>query len=234
MVQAQCKITRAFVDLYGYPLLGLDAKNAAQRGPAGEFSARGPRRAPATLPAALPRDTPPLPHTNALVRASCRATARRHARHQGRRAARADALAPQESVAARTHAHIVRRRRRDGATITRNATRSFTQEGDGIYTRTNGAGLASLEAGATVSVVGRLTGDSSIETSDGVQINLVEPSEAAQTMMPASGCVEVVGTVRDTGSVSPLRVAAFGDDFDLKNYDDLVGLAGDKYAALFR
>ena len=108
------------------------------------------------------------------------------------------------------------------------------QEGDGIYTRTNGAGLASLEAGATVSVVGRLTGDSSIETSDGVQINLVEPSEAAQTMMPASGCVEVVGTVRDTGSVSPLRVAAFGDDFDLKNYDDLVGLAGDKYAALFR
>ena len=89
-------------------------------------------------------------------------------------------------------------------------------------------------ASATVSVVGRLTGDSSIETSDGVQINLVEPSEAAQTMMPASGCVEVVGTVRDTGSVSPLRVAAFGDDFDLKNYDDLIGLAGDKYAALFR
>ena len=138
-----------------------------------------------------------------------------HARHKGRRAA------------ARTHTHIVRRRRRD---ITPNT----TQEGDGIYTRTNGAGLASLEAGATVSVVGRLTGDSSIETSDGVQINLVEPSEAAQTMMPASGCVEVVGTVRDTGSVSPLRVAAFGDDFDLKNYDDLIGLAGDKYAALFR
>ena len=137
--------------------------------------------------------------------------------------------APQEAVfrvAPRTHAHIVRRRRRDTATP--------AQEGDGIYTRTNGAGLASLEAGATVSVVGRLTGDSSIETSDGVQINLVEPSEAAQTMMPASGCVEVVGTVRDTGSVSPLRVAAFGDDFDLKNYDDLVGLAGDKYAALFR
>ena len=126
----------------------------------------------------------------------------------------------------RTHAHIVRRRRRDTTTP--------AQEGDGIYTRTNGAGLASLEAGATVSVVGRLTGDSSIETSDGVQINLVEPSEAAQTMMPASGCVEVVGTVRDTGSVSPLRVAAFGDDFDLKNYDDLIGLAGDKYAALFR
>ena len=131
----------------------------------------------------------------------------------------------------RTHARHKKprapRRRRD---ITPNT----TQEGDGIYTRTNGAGLASLEAGATVSVVGRLTGDSSIETSDGVQINLVEPSEAAQTMMPASGCVEVVGTVRDTGSVSPLRVAAFGDDFDLKNYDDLVGLAGDKYAALFR
>ncbi len=129
----------------------------------------------------------------------------------------------------RTHTHPDRahpRRRRDTTTP--------AQEGDGIYTRTNGAGLASLEAGATVSVVGRLTGDSSIETSDGVQINLVEPSEAAQTMMPASGCVEVVGTVRDTGSVSPLRVAAFGDDFDLKNYDDLIGLAGDKYAALFR
>ena len=62
-----------------------------------------------------------------------------------------------------------------------------------------------------------------------MQINLVEPSEAAQTMMPASGCVEVVGTVRDAGSVSPLRaVAAFGDDFDLKNRrDDLIGLAGD-------
>ena len=187
-------------------MLGLDAKNAAQNAPAGEFSAHGPRRAPATLPAALPRDTPPLPHTNALVRASCHATARRHARHK---------TGPRP-----------RRRRRD-------ATRA-TQEGDGIYTRTNGAGLASLEAGATVSVVGRLTGDSSIETSDSVQINLVEPSEAAQTMMPASGCVEVVGTVRDTGSVSPLRVAAFGDDFDLKNYDDLIGLAGDKYAALFR
>ena len=124
------------------------------------------------------------------------------------------------------HTRTRARRRRDTTTP--------AQEGDGIYTRTNGAGLASLEAGATVSVVGRLTGDSSIETSDGVQINLVEPSEAAQTMMPASGCVEVVGTVRDTGSVSPLRVAAFGDDFDLKNYDDLIGLAGDKYAALFR
>ena len=30
------------------------------------------------------------------------------------------------------------------------------------------------------------------------------------------------------------KSAAFGDDFDLKNYDDLIGLAGDKYAALFR
>mgnify|MGYP005662306033 CR=1 FL=1 len=137
--------------------------------------------------------------------------------------------APQKAVApprGRTHTSFV------AAAATSHPTPA--QEGDGIYTRTNGAGLASLEAGATVSVVGRLTGDSSIETSDGVQINLVEPSEAAQTMMPASGCVEVVGTVRDTGSVSPLRVAAFGDDFDLKNYDDLVGLAGDKYAALFR
>ena len=151
------------------------------------------------------------------MRVYCRANAAPcHARHKGRRATAADARAPQKTA----------RRRRDTTTP--------AQEGDGIYTRTNGAGLASLEAGATVSVVGRLTGDSSIETSDGVQINLVEPSEAAQTMMPASGCVEVVGTVRDTGSVSPLRVAAFGDDFDLKNYDDLVGLAGDKYAALFR
>ena len=141
-----------------------------------------------------------------------------------RRATRATkAAAPPRG---RTHTSFV------AAAATRRA--PPTQEGDGIYTRTNGAGLASLEAGATVSVVGRLTGDSSIETSDGVQINLVEPSEAAQTMMPASGCVEVVGTVRDTGSVSPLRVAAFGDDFDLKNYDDLIGLAGDKYAALFR
>lgn len=150
---------------------------------------------------------------------SCACTAAQaapcRARHKGRFSRRREN--------ARTHRL---RRRRDTTTP--------AQEGDGIYTRTNGAGLASLEAGATVSVVGRLTGDSSIETSDGVQINLVEPSEAAQTMMPASGCVEVVGTVRDTGSVSPLRVAAFGDDFDLKNYDDLIGLAGDKYAALFR
>ena len=151
------------------------------------------------------------------MRVYCRAKLRR-----ATRATKAAAPPP------RTHARHKRpsRRRRDTTTP--------AQEGDGIYTRTNGAGLASLEAGATVSVVGRLTGDSSIETSDGVQINLVEPSEAAQTMMPASGCVEVVGTVRDTGSVSPLRVAAFGDDFDLKNYDDLIGLAGDKYAALFR
>ena len=149
------------------------------------------------------------------MRVYCRATLRRATR------------ATKAAAPPRGRTHIVRRRRRD-------ITPTTAQEGDGIYTRTNGAGLASLEAGATVSVVGRLTGDSSIETSDGVQINLVEPSEAAQTMMPASGCVEVVGTVRDTGSVSPLRVAAFGDDFDLKNYDDLVGLAGDKYAALFR
>ena len=39
------------------------------------------------------------------------------------------------------------------------------------------------------------------------------------------------GEVREA---TALRVAAFGDDFDLKNYDDLIGLAGDKYAALFR
>ena len=172
--------------------------------------------------------TPSLRHTNVLV--YCRANAAPcHARHKGRRAAAADTRAPQKAVApprGRTHTSSV------AAAATRHPTPA--QEGDGIYTRTNGAGLASLEAGATVSVVGRLTGDSSIETSDGVQINLVEPSEAAQTMMPASGCVEVVGTVRDTGSVSPLRVAAFGDDFDLKNYDDLIGLASDKYAALFR
>ena len=175
-------------------------------------------RQPAAAPERLPRDAS-CPHTNTLVRTYCRAKLRR-----ATRATKAAAPPP------RTHTHPDRarpRRRRD-------ITPTTTQEGDGIYTRTNGAGLASLEAGATVSVVGRLTGDGSIETSDGVQINLVEPSEAAQTMMPASGCVEVVGTVRDTGSVSPLRVAAFGDDFDLKNYDDLVGLAGDKYAALFR
>ena len=176
---------------------------------------RSAARQTAAAPERLPRDAS-RPHTNALVRVYCRATARRHARQKGRRAAAADAR----------HKRPPRHRR--------DITPTTAQEGDGIYTRTNGAGLASLEAGATVSVVGRLTGDSSIETSDGVQINLVEPSEAAQTMMPASGCVEVVGTVRDTGSVSPLRVAAFGDDFDLKNYDDLVGLAGDKYAALFR
>ena len=180
------------------------------------FLEDGLRRAPvAAAPERLPRDAS-CPHTNALVRTYCRATLRR-----ATRATKAAASPP------RTHApQKTARRRRDTTTP--------AQEGDGIYTRTNGAGLASLEAGATVSVVGRLTGDSSIETSDGVQINLVEPSEAAQTMMPASGCVEVVGTVRDTGSVSPLRVAAFGDDFDLKNYDDLIGLAGDKYAALFR
>ena len=175
-------------------------------------------RQPAAAPERLPRDAS-CPHTNALVRTYCRASC-------------AVPRAPQRPPRRRRgHTHT-RTARTHAAAATRHPTPA--QEGDGIYTRTNGAGLASLEAGATVSVVGRLTGDSSIETSDGVQINLVEPSEAAQTMMPASGCVEVVGTVRDTGSVSPLRVAAFGDDFDLKNYDDLIGLAGDKYAALFR
>ena len=176
----------------------------------------GARRG-AAAPERLPRDAS-CPHTNTLVRVYCRANLRLATRAT-------KAAAPPRRTRAR-HKRPSRRRR--------DITPTTTQEGDGIYTRTNGAGLASLEAGATVSVVGRLTGDSSIETSDGVQINLVEPSEAAQTMMPASGCVEVVGTVRDTGSVSPLRVAAFGDDFDLKNYDDLIGLAGDKYAALFR
>ena len=189
-------------------------KMAPRRVPRGRSAAR-----PAGYRARAPAARRQLPthkctHAHVLPRKLRRAT----------RATKAAAPPP------RTHTHPDRahpRRRR-------NITPNTTQEGDGIYTRTNGAGLASLEAGATVSVVGRLTGDSSIETSDGVQINLVEPSEAAQTMMPASGCVEVVGTVRDTGSVSPLRVAAFGDDFDLKNYDDLIGLAGDKYAALFR
>ena len=196
-------------------VLGLDAKNAAQNVPAGVFLEDGLRRASRLPRPSACRETPAA-HTQMH---SCACTAAQaapcHARHKGRFSRRRED--------ARTHRL---RRRRDTTTP--------AQEGDGIYTRTNGAGLASLEAGATVSVVGRLTGDSSIETSDGVQINLVEPSEAAQTMMPASGCVEVVGTVRDTGSVSPLRVAAFGDDFDLKNYDDLIGLAGDKYAALFR
>ena len=199
-------------------VLGLDAKNAAQNAPAGAFLEDGLRRAPATLPRQSACRDASCPHTNALVRVYCRAKLRRATR------ATKAAAPPRRTHTHRDCAHP--RRRRDTTTP--------AQEGDGIYTRTNGAGLASLEAGATVSVVGRLTGDSSIETSDGVQINLVEPSEAAQTMMPASGCVEVVGTVRDTGSVSPLRVAAFGDDFDLKNYDDLIGLAGDKYAALFR
>ena len=195
-------------------VLGLDAKNEAQNAPRAR-SSRTVCGAPAGCRARAPAARRQLP-THKCTRA-------RVLPRKLRRATRATkAAAPPP----RTHAHIVRRRRRDTTTP--------AQEGDGIYTRTNGAGLASLEAGATVSVVGRLTGDSSIETSDGVQINLVEPSEAAQTMMPASGCVEVVGTVRDTGSVSPLRVAAFGDDFDLKNYDDLIGLAGDKYAALFR
>ena len=203
-------------NLFGYPALGLDAKNAAQNGPAAR-SSRTVCGAPSRLPRQSACRETPAAHTQMH---SCACTAAQaapcHARHKGRRAAAADTYTPGPRA----------RRRRDTTTP--------AQEGDGIYTRTNGAGLASLEAGATVSVVGRLTGDSSIETSDGVQINLVEPSEAAQTMMPASGCVEVVGTVRDTGSVSPLRVAAFGDDFDLKNYDDLIGLAGDKYAALFR
>ena len=219
MVHGRCRITHKLRDLFGYPALGLDAKNAAQNAPAGARSSRtvcGARRG-AAAPERLPQR-----HAAHTQIHSCARTAA-----QARRATRATkAAAPPP----RTHTHPDRarpRRRRD-------ITPTTAQEGDGIYTRTNGAGLASLEAGATVSVVGRLTGDSSIETSDGVQINLVEPSEAAQTMMPASGCVEVVGTVRDTGSVSPLRVAAFGDDFDLKNYDDLVGLAGDKYAALFR
>ena len=202
-------------NLFGYPALGLDAKNAAQNGPAAR-SSRTVCGAPSRLPRQSACRETPAAHTQMH---SCACTAAQaapcRARHKGRFSRRRED--------ARTHRL---RRRRDTTTP--------AQEGDGIYTRTNGAGLASLEAGATVSVVGRLTGDSSIETSDGVQINLVEPSEAAQTMMPASGCVEVVGTVRDTGSVSPLRVAAFGDDFDLKNYDDLVGLAGDKYAALFR
>ena len=202
-------------NLFGYPALGLDAKNAAQNGPAAR-SSRTVCGAPSRLPRQSACRETPAAHTQMH---SCARTAAQaapcHARHKGRFSRRRED--------ARTHRL---RRRRDTTTP--------AQEGDGIYTRTNGAGLASLEAGATVSVVGRLTGDSSIETSDGVQINLVEPSEAAQTMMPASGCVEVVGTVRDTGSVSPLRVAAFGDDFDLKNYDDLIGLAGDKYAALFR
>ena len=217
MVHAQCKITCAVRETFlAMPSSVCVPKTRLKVAPraSSQHTVRGAR-------------LPPCPQRCRATRRRCHTQthlcAPRVARQRAAtRATRAAAPPP------RTRARHKRpsRRRRDTTTP--------AQEGDGIYTRTNGAGLASLEAGATVSVVGRLTGDSSIETSDGVQINLVEPSEAAQTMMPASGCVEVVGTVRDTGSVSPLRVAAFGDDFDLKNYDDLIGLAGDKYAALFR
>lgn len=90
--------------------------------------------------------------------------------------------------------------------------------------------MSSFQPGAMVSVVGRVTGESSIETSDGVSVSL----NGAVDGMPTSGCVEVVGTIDGDAAISPKRACAFGDDFDLKNYDDLVKLINGKYSPLFQ
>lgn len=84
-----------------------------------------------------------------------------------------------------------------------------------------------------VSIVGRVAGQDAIETSDGVTISLVDAAQIASEAMPASGCVEIVGTLRDGTSVQPARATAFGDDFDLKNWDELIGLMNGPYKALF-
>ena len=49
-----------------------------------------------------------------------------------------------------------------------------------------------------------------------------------------SGCVEVVGTIEDGACLSPTRFCSFGEEFDLKNYDDLVGHIEGKYKDLFQ
>mmetsp|Transcript_13400 Transcript_13400/g.39878 ORF Transcript_13400/g.39878 Transcript_13400/m.39878 type:complete len:112 (-) Transcript_13400:81-416(-) len=101
---------------------------------------------------------------------------------------------------------------------------------DGTYARTNGAGLAAL-GGKMVSVVGRVGAGDTIEASDGVAVTLSGAPGVGE--VPTSGCLEVVGTVGDDGSLSPARVTPLGDDFDLANYEALVELANGKYASLF-
>jgi len=128
-----------------------------------------------------------------------------------------------------------------------------------------------------VSVVGRVTGENAIETSDGVAVSIsahslefparcaspslsraarprrrARPPHAtraharAAPRCPAtpratsphaslrSGCVEVVGTIEDGACLSPTRFCSFGEEFDLKNYDDLVGHIEGKYKDLFQ
>lgn len=80
-----------------------------------------------------------------------------------------------------------------------------------------------------VSVVGRITGENAIETSDGVAVSLVNHSvenmparyvtippaapPGPRRAIPRSGCVEIVGTIEDGAALSPKRACAFGDDF---------------------
>ena len=92
--------------------------------------------------------------------------------------------------------------------------------------------MSSKQPGAMVSVVGRVTGANSIETSDGVAVTLNGDPTVGE--FPASGCVEIVGTVDGDAALSPKRAVSFGDDFDLQNYDALVNLIGGKYAPLFQ
>ena len=54
------------------------------------------------------------------------------------------------------------------------------------------------------------------------------------TRLLRSGCVEVVGTIEDGACLSPTRFCSFGEEFDLKNYDDLVGHIEGKYKDLFQ
>ncbi|KAJ1447131.1 hypothetical protein M885DRAFT_543896 [Pelagophyceae sp. CCMP2097] len=100
----------------------------------------------------------------------------------------------------------------------------------GVGRRVNGALLKGCSAGATVSLVGQVSGDI-LATTDGVEVKL---ANEAGLEVPESGYVEVVGSLSGDLEVKPFRITAFGEAFDAANYDALCGLMqNEKYKQLF-
>ncbi|KAA0156510.1 hypothetical protein FNF27_01290 [Cafeteria roenbergensis] len=107
--------------------------------------------------------------------------------------------------------------------------------------RVNGAMLAGHQ-GKLVTLVGKITSVSgstlTLEASDSesVTVHLLSDSALASGERPTD-FVEIIGMVAEDGSVRE-QLAAFlptgGTPFDLATYNEVVCLAADKFAPLFR
>ena len=92
--------------------------------------------------------------------------------------------------------------------------------------------MSNYQPGKMVSLVGRVTSESTIETSDGMSVSITAhslpgmPETCAAASRPAarapvddrrprarSGCVEVIGQIEDGAAISPKRFCSFGEDF---------------------